>query len=110
MRPRAGRTVPGCFGEVFRSLNSGEEATAYLLASADRSPCPERCGIRELSLERRACEPAQATASSSRRRPALRVIPTPGMSVSSRFFPCARDKRFYAHWRSDAGYSKRATV
>jgi hypothetical protein len=31
---------------------SGEEATAYLPASADRSPCPERCGIRELSLER----------------------------------------------------------
>jgi hypothetical protein len=77
VRQRAGRTVPDCSDEVIRSLKSGEEATVYLLASADRSPCPERCGIRELSLERHACEPAQATASSSRRRPALQVTPTP---------------------------------
>jgi len=82
MRQRAGRTVPDCFDEVIRSLKSGEQAMVCLLASADRSPCPKRCAIRELSPERRACESAQATASSSRRRPALQVTPTPGMSVS----------------------------
>jgi hypothetical protein len=42
MRQRAGRTVPDRFDEVIRSLNSGEEATAYLLASTDRLPCPKR--------------------------------------------------------------------